>query len=299
VKVLISGSGGFIGSALAERLTSSGHRVIRLVRREVSPGQDAVSWSPDDGEIDARGLEDVDAVVHLAGEGIGDHRWTEGHKARVLSSRVRGTHLLAEAIAGVDRPPKVMISGSAVGYYGYLGADSMTEASPLGDGFLADVIEQWETAAEPAAKAGIRVVRIRSGVVLSPKGGALRKQLLPFKLGVGGKLGSGDQYLSWISLEDEIGAIEFLLGRDDISGPVNITSPNPVTNTEFTRALGAALGRPTFMPVPTLALKLLFSNEMTEEMLLGGQRVLPERLQEAGYEFSDPEVGIALRKMLA
>lgn len=299
MKVLISGSGGFIGSALAERLTSSGHRVIRLVRREVSPGQDAVSWSPDDGEIDARGLEDVDAVVHLAGEGIGDHRWTEGHKARVLSSRVRGTHLLAEAIAGVDRPPKVMISGSAVGYYGYLGADSMTEASPLGDGFLADVIEQWETAAEPAAKAGIRVVRIRSGVVLSPKGGALRKQLLPFKLGVGGKLGSGDQYLSWISLEDEIGAIEFLLGRDDISGPVNITSPNPVTNTEFTRALGAALGRPTFMPVPTLALKLLFSNEMTEEMLLGGQRVLPERLQEAGYEFSDPEVGIALRKMLA
>jgi len=299
VKVLISGSGGFIGSALAERLTSSGHRVIRLVRREVSPGQDAVSWSPDDGEIDARGLEDVDAVVHLAGEGIGDHRWTEGHKARVLSSRVRGTHLLAEAIAGVDRPPKVMISGSAVGYYGYLGADSMTEASPLGDGFLADVIEQWETAAEPAAKAGIRVVRIRSGVVLSPKGGALRKQLLPFKLGVGGKLGSGDQYLSWISLEDEIGAIEFLLERDDISGPVNVTSPNPVTNTEFTRALGAALGRPTFMPVPTLALKLLFSNEMTEEMLLGGQRVLPERLQEAGYEFSDPEVGIALRKMLA
>lgn len=299
MKVLISGSGGFIGSALAERLTSSGHRVIRLVRREVSPGQDAVSWSPDDGEIDARGLEDVDAVVHLAGEGIGDHRWTEGHKARVLSSRVRGTHLLAEAIAGVDRPPKVMISGSAVGYYGYLGADSMTEASPLGDGFLADVIEQWETAAEPAAKAGIRVVRIRSGVVLSPKGGALRKQLLPFKLGVGGKLGSGDQYLSWISLEDEIGAIEFLLERDDISGPVNVTSPNPVTNTEFTRALGAALGRPTFMPVPTLALKLLFSNEMTEEMLLGGQRVLPERLQEAGYEFSDPEVGIALRKMLA
>lgn len=299
MKVLISGSGGFIGSALAERLTSSGHRVIRLVRREVSPGQDAVSWNPDGGEIDARGLEGIDAVVHLAGEGIGDHRWTDAHKARVLSSRVRGTHLLAETIARLETPPKVLISGSAVGYYGYLGADSMTEASPPGAGFLADVVEQWETAAEPAAKAGIRVVRIRSGVVLSPKGGALQKQLLPFKLGVGGKLGSGNQYLSWISLEDETQAIEFLLERDDISGPVNVTSPNPVTNAEFTRALGAALGRPTFMPVPTLALKLLFSGEMTEEMMLGGQRVLPERLQEAGYEFVDPEVEVALRKMLA
>ncbi len=299
MKVLISGSGGFIGSALAERLTSSGHRVIRLVRREVSPGRDAVSWSPDNGEIDAAQLEDVDAVVHLAGEGIGDHRWTEAHKARVLSSRVRGTHLLAETIAQLETPPKVMISGSAVGYYGYLGVDSMTETSPPGDGFLTDVVEQWETATEPAGQAGIRVVRIRSGVVLSPRGGALKKQLLPFKLGVGGKLGSGDQYLSWISLQDEIEAIEFLLERDDISGPVNVTSPNPVTNAEFTRALGAALCRPTFMPVPTLALKLLFSGEMTEEMMLGGQRVLPKRLQEAGYEFSDPEVEVALRKMLA
>lgn len=299
MKVLISGSSGFIGTALADSLKSSGHRVIRLVRRPVLPGQDAVSWHPEKSKIDAWALEGIDAVVHLAGEGIGDHRWTESHKARVVDSRVKGTTLLAEAIADLDAPPKVMISSSAIGYYGFDSGDrAFTENDPPGSGFLAGVVEQWETATEPAEKAGIRVVRTRSGVILSPNGGALKRQVLPFKFFVGGKLATGKQYFSWISLTDEVGAVEFLLERNDISGPVNLTAPNPVTNAEFTRALGVALGRPTFFTVPSIALKLVFSTEMAEEMLLGGQRVLPERLQRAGYQFTDTDPEAALRRML-
>jgi uncharacterized protein (TIGR01777 family) len=290
VKILISGASGFIGSALAEKLISSGHRVISLTRRPVTPEQDAVSWDPREGRLDAGDLEGIEAVVHLAGEGIGDHRWTETRKARVLDSRVRGTNLLAETIAGLVTPPKVMVSQSGTHYYGFEGGDrELTEESPPGTGFLATVIDQWETATEPAARAGIRVVRTRSGAVLHPTGLALQRSLPFFKLGLGGKVGSGRQYLSWISLRDWIAATEFLLEREEISGPVNVTSPNPVTNTEFTHALGAALGRPTFMPVPSLAIKLLFGAELAEEMIFGSQRVLPKRLQDAGYEFSDPE----------
>jgi uncharacterized protein len=300
MRILISGASGFIGSALADKLTSSGHRVIRLTRRPVSPGKDAVHWDPESVRLATADLEGLDAVVHLAGEGIGDHRWTEGHKARVLDSRVRGTHLLAETIAGLETPPKVMVSQSGAHYYGFeSGERPLTEDAPPGGGFLARVVEQWEAATEPAEKAGIRVVQTRSGVVLSPDGGALQKQLLPFRLGIGGKLGSGRQYFSWISLEDEVAGMEFLLARDDISGPVNLVAPNPVTNAEFTRALGAALGRPTFMPVPSLAIKILFGTEMSEEMIFGGQRLLPKRLQDAGFEFRDPEVGAALRRMLS
>jgi len=299
VRILISGASGFIGSALAGKLTSSGHRVIRLTRRPVARGQDAVHWDPESGRLEPADLDGVEAVVHLAGEGVGDHRWTEGHKARVLDSRVRGTNLLAETIGGLDTPPKVMVSQSGAHYYGFeSGEHPLTEDDPPGGGFLARVVEQWEAATEPAEKAGIRVVRTRSGVPLSPDGGALRKQLLPFKLGIGGKLGSGRQYFSWISLADEVTAMEFLLESDDISGPVNLASPNPVTNAEFTRALGAALGRPTFMPVPSIAIKLMFSAEMAEEMIFGGQRLVPKRLQDAGFEFRDPEVETALRRML-
>lgn len=299
MRILISGASGFIGSALADNLTSSGNRVIRLTRRPVSRGQDAVHWDPESGQLEPSDLDGVEAVVHLAGEGIGDHRWTEGHKARVLDSRVRGTNLLAETIASLQDPPKVLVSQSGAHYYGFeSGERFLTEDAPLGGGFLARVVEQWEAATEPAEKAGIRVVRTRSGVVLSPGGGALQKQLLPFKLGIGGKLGSGRQYFSWISLEDEVAGMEFLLEREDISGPVNLVAPNPVTNADFTRALGDALGRPTFMPVPSIAIKLMFSTEMAEEMIFGGQRLQPKRLQDAGFEFGDPEVKAALRRML-
>ena len=300
MKILISGASGFIGSALADKLVSSGHRVIRLTRRPVTRGQDAISWNPRTGHLDPADLEGVEAVIHLAGEGIGDHRWTEAHKARVLDSRVRGTTLLAETIAGLTDPPKVMLSQSGAHYYGFESGDRpLTEDAPPGGGFLARVVEQWETATEPAERGGIRVVRTRSGVVLSPDGGALKKQLLPFKLGIGGTIGSGRQYFSWISLRDELEAMEFLLERDDISGPVNLVAPNALTNADFTRALGVALGRPTFMPVPSLAIKVLFGNEMSKEMIFGGQRLVPKRLVDAGFAFRDPEVEGALRSMLS
>jgi uncharacterized protein len=273
--------------------------VVRLTRRETAPGQDAVTWDPIKGKLDPAALEGIEAVVHLAGEGVGDHRWTEGHKARVLDSRVRGTTLLAETLAGLASPPEVMVSQSGAHYYGFESGDRvLTEEGPPGGGFLAMVIEQSETATEPAKKAGIRVVLTRSGVILG-SGGMLEKQFLPFKLGVGGQAGSGRQYLSWISLEDEVAAMEFLLGRADISGPVNLASPNPVTNADFTRALGAALGRPTFMPVPNLAINLMFGSEMAKEMVFGGQRLKPKRLLDAGFEFRYPEIEAALRKMLS
>lgn len=298
MKVLISGSSGFIGSALSHRLSSSGHRVIRLVRHSVGPGQDAVGWDPERGEVDAAGLEGIDGVVHLAAEGVGDHRWTERHKARVLSSRVRGTTLLAETIAGLDSPPKVMISQSATGYYGDGGDEKLTEESPQGKGFLADAAEQWETSSEPAAKAGIRVVNTRTGVVLHPSGGSLREQVSYFRLGIGATIASGRQYLSWITREDLLSAFEFLLEHDGLSGPVNVTSPNPVTNARWTRALGAALHRPTILRVPGLTMKVMFSAQMAEEMILFSQRVLPVRLLEAGFEFADPDVEVALQRML-
>jgi hypothetical protein len=265
----------------------------------VSAGQDAVNWDPAGGRLEGRDLVGIDAVVHLAGESIGDHRWTESRKARVLDSRVRGTHLLAKTIAGLDAPPEVMVSQSGTHYYGFENGDEeLTEDSPPGSGFLATVIDHSETATEPAEKAGIRVVRTRSGAVLDPSGLALQRSLPFFKLGLGGKVGSGRQYLSWISLRDWIAAAEFLLERKEIAGPVNVSSPNPVTNAEFTRALGAALGRPAFMPVPSLAIKLLFGAELAEEMIFGSQRVIPKRLQDAGFEFSDPELETALRGML-
>ena len=211
-------------------------------------GRTSCAWSPSAGTIDAAGLEGHDAVVHLAGVGIGDHRWTADHKAAVLDSRVKGTSLLAGTLAGLDRQPKVLASASAVGYYGDRGAQPVTEADGPGTGFLADVVRQWEDATAPAATAGIRVARLRSGVVLTDKGGALDKQLLAFKMGVGGRIGSGEQYLSWISLDDEVAAIRHVLDTDTIEGPVNLTAPAPVTNAEFTKALGTVLGRPTVLP---------------------------------------------------
>jgi len=298
MRVLVTGSSGLIGGELVAELRRRGEEVTRLVRRPATGGDEA-SWDPARGTIEAEKLEGHDAVVHLAGVGIGDHRWTESHKRAVRDSRVLGTGLLARTLAGLSSPPRVLASGSAVGYYGYDGGDEvMTDASAKGAGFLADVVDDWENAATPAAQAGIRVANVRSGVVLTAKGGALKKQLLPFKLGLGGRLGTGRQWLSWISLEDEVAAIIHLLGAEDLLGPVNVTSPEPVTNADFTATLAGVLKRPAFMPVPTLALNALFGREMTQEMLLGGQRVLPAALERSGFAFASPSLEEALRATL-
>ena len=297
MKVAITGSTGLIGSALVRSLEADGHQVTRLVRGQPS-GPRQVAWDPTGGVIDAAGLEGHDAAVHLAGAGLGDHRWTDDYKAKVLDSRVAGTSLLAETLASLDRPPAVLASGSAVGYYGDRGDEELTEASPPGTGFLADVVQAWEAAAMPARQGGIRVALVRSGVVQSPQGGALKRLLLPFKLGLGGRIGSGRQWLSWVSLDDEVGAIRHVLGDESVSGPVNLTAPNPVTNAEFTRALGRVLHRPTLLPTPTPALQLVLGRELVSEMLLGGQRVLPAVLQASGYSFVHPSLEEALADMV-
>ena len=297
MKVIVSGSHGLIGTAVVARLREQGDHVTRLVR--TAAGDNDVLWDPASGTIDAPALEGHDAVVHLAGVGIGDHRWTPAHKAAVRDSRVKGTELLATTIAGLSRRPSVLASASAVGFYGDRGDEELTEASGPGRGFLAEVVQAWEGATRPAQDAGIRVVRCRSGVVLSTAGGALARQLRPFKLGLGGRLGSGQQYLSWIAIDDEVAAIMRVLTNDAIAGPVNLVAPTPVTNREFTSTLGRVLHRPTIVPTPTSALRLLFGAEMVEEMLLAGQRVQPAVLRDRGFEFRHTELEPALRDLLA
>jgi len=296
VRVAMTGSHGLIGGALVEALSGGGHDVTRLVRGTAGPGE--VAWDPTGGTIDAARLEGHDAVVNLAGPGIGDRRWDADRKAAIRDSRVDGTGLLARTLASLERPPRVLASGSAVGFYGDRGDEELTEASTKGDGFLADVVDDWEQATAPAADAGVRVAHLRSGVVLSRRGGALAKQLGPFKAGLGGRIGSGRQYLSWITLDDEVAAIVHVLEHEDLRGPVNLTAPGAVTNAEFTRALGAALHRPTLLPVPMIALNLIFGSEMVREMLLGGQRVRPAALDASGFEFGQPEIEGALRAVL-
>jgi hypothetical protein len=297
VKVIVTGSHGLIGGELVARLTHAGHQVTRLVRGQAGPAE--ARWDPAAGTIETEKLEAHDAVVHLAGVGIGDHRWTDDHKRAVLDSRVQGTSLLARTLAGLSAPPKVLVSGSAVGFYGDRGDEELTETSPAGTGFLAEVVEAWEAVAAPAADAGIRVVRSRTGVVLTSKGGALKRQLLPFKLGLGGRLGTGRQWLSWVSLKDEVAALMHVIASDQLAGPVNLTSPEPVTNGEFTTTLARVLHRPALLPVPTPALHALFGREMVKEMMLSGQRVLPAALQSSGFEFSHPGLEDALRHSLA
>jgi uncharacterized protein len=289
VKVIVTGSSGLIGSELVAELTRQDH--------QAKAGEAA--WDPAAGTIEAEKLEGHDAVVNLAGAGIGDHRWTDDHKRAVRDSRVKGTDLLARTLAALESPPKVLASGSAVGFYGYESELPVTEASPRGAGFLADVVSEWEEATAPAAEAGIRVVIFRSGIVLTAKGGALKKELLPFKLGLGGRIGTGKQWFSWISLEDEVAGIIHVLTEDSMEGPVNVTSPEPVTNAEFTTTLARVLKRPAVMPVPKLALHALFGKEMTKEMLLGGQRVLPAALEMSGFSFAHPTVDDALRHTLS
>jgi hypothetical protein len=296
VKVVVTGASGLIGTALVRALQTRGDEVTRLVRR--SPATGEARWDPDAGQIETAALEGQDAVVHLAGEGIGDHRWTDEHKRAVLDSRVKGTTLLAETLAGLTEKPAVLASGSAIGYYGLRGDEVLTEDSGPGTGFLAEACVQWEASTAPAEAAGIRVAHLRTGLVMSPDGGALKQMLLPFKLGLGGRIGSGKQWWSWISIDDEVGAILHLLDRGTAGGPVNLTAPNPVTNIEFTRTLNGVLRRPTLLPTPTFALKAMFGGEAVEQMFLGGQRVMPARLQADGYAFRHPELEGALRQLL-
>jgi uncharacterized protein (TIGR01777 family) len=298
--VLVTGSSGFIGSALVPALTAAGHRPIRALRTDrVPPRVDAIAWQPEQGDIDAGGLEGIGAVVHLAGAGIGDARWTDARKRLVLESRTRPTRLLAETLAGLQRPPEVLVSGSAIGFYGNRGDEELSEESSGGSDFVARVCAQWEAAAAPVAEAGIRLVTIRSGLVLGRHGGLLRRLLLPFRLGAGGRVGSGKQWMSWITLDDEIGAILHALGSPSLHGAVNLTAPNPVTNAELTATLGRVLHRPTVLPTPLLPLKLRYGAELVEVLLLVSQRVLPTRLSGDGFAFEHPALEAALRAVLA
>lgn len=295
VRILVSGSSGLIGSALVPALSAEGHAVSRLVRGRPGPGD--VLWGPARGAVDAARLEGFDAAVHLAGESVAG-RWTRTKKAAVRDSRVRGTRLLAEAFSRLSRPPQVLICASAVGFYGDRGDEVLTEQSAPGSDFLAGVCREWEAAAAPAAERGMRVAHLRFGVVLSPRGGALARMLPPFRLGLGGVIGSGRQYMSWISLDDAVGAVRHVLLNGSLAGPVNVTAPQPVTNRQFTRALGRALGRPTIFPMPAFAARLAFG-EMADALLLSGARAEPARLLSSGYAFRTPDLEGALRRFWA
>jgi hypothetical protein len=296
MKILVTGSSGLIGSALVPALEADGHDVMRLVRRP--PRNDAeVAWSPADGEIGADGLEGLDAAVHLAGENIASARWSEAKKARIRDSRVQGTRLLAETLGALDAPPKTLVSASAIGTYGDRGDQVLTEEAQPGDNFLAQVCQDWEAAAAPAAEAGIRVVNPRIGIVLSPDGGVLGRMLTPFRLGLGGHIGRGRQYMSWIALDDLIGVIRTALSDEALEGPVNAVAPNPVTNHQFAKALGRVLRRPAILHVPAFVLRIALG-QMADELLLASARVAPSRLIECGFSFQYAELEAALRHLL-
>jgi uncharacterized protein (TIGR01777 family) len=296
--VAITGSSGLVGTALADALEADGHLVRRLVRRPVRDDEGEIRWDPAAGTIDAAELSGVDAIVHLAGESLAAHRWTEAAKARIRDSRILGTRLLCRTVAGLTSKPSVMVSASAVGYYGDRGDEPVDESSPPGRGFLAELCQQWEAETVPARDADIRVVNLRLGVVLSRNGGALAKMLTPFKLGLGGVIGSGRQYLSWITLDDAVRVIQFALSAAAVCGPVNAVTSEPVTNREFTKTLGRVLGRPTFFTMPAFAARAAFG-EMADEMLLAGVRVAPRALASAGFVFQHPQLEPALRHVLA
>jgi uncharacterized protein (TIGR01777 family) len=304
--VLVAGSSGLIGTALVERLRSSGDTVCRLVRGDRSgapagSGTTDLSWDPSAGTIDRDGLQRAgpfDGVVNLAGAGIGDRRWSPARKRLVLDSRVSATSLLVQAMLEMSPPPPVLVSASAVGYYGVRGDEELTEESPSGSGFLASLCRSWESAADPAGEHGIRTVHLRTGIVLSGHGGALGKQLPLFKVGLGGRMGSGAQYRSWITLGDEVGVILHCLANQAVVGPVNATAPHPATDGQLARALGAALHRPAVIPVPAAALKVVLGSEMADELILGGQRVLPAVLQRQGYAFAHTDLDEAVRSVL-
>ena len=295
MKVVVTGSSGLIGSALVRSLRADGHDVVRLVRRQPRE-PDERQWDPASRRLDPGHLAGADAVVHLAGVGIGDRRWTEDHKRKVLDSRVDGTSTIAATTAGLAEPdrPRVVVAASAVGFYGDTGDEAVDESAPVGQGFLADVVRQWEAAAEGA---GTRVVNVRSGIVLSADGGALGKVLPLFRLGVGGRLGSGRQWMSWIALPDEIAALRFLISGDDISGPVNLTAPEPVRNADYTKAIGRAVHRPALAVVPPIALRAALGG-FADEGVLVSQRVVPTRLEDAGFTFTFGDIDAALGALI-
>ncbi|MEP6568163.1 MAG: TIGR01777 family oxidoreductase [Acidobacteriota bacterium] len=296
MKILIGGSHGLVGTALIKSLTAAGHEIVRLVRHAPT-SKSEVEWSPDRYSIALARIEGFDAVINLAGESIAEGSWTDDKKRRIRESRVKGTKLLGDALANLTVPPKTFLCASAIGYYGNRGDELLTEASSQGNDFLSEVCAEWEQATALAKEKGIRVVNARFGVILDTDGGALKKMLPPFRLGVGGKVGSGKQWMSWIALDDVVGALNFALVTESLRGPVNFVAPNPVTNAEFTRTLGKALSRPTLFPIPAFAIKLLFG-EMGEALLLGGQRVEAEILKSTGYEFQHSQLEPALRHIL-
>jgi uncharacterized protein len=297
MKILVSGSHGLVGKALIASLTKDGDEVIRLVRRERVLGTPEVEWDPKRGVIDGEHLEGLTAVVHLAGESIAEGRWNDEKKQRIRNSRVEGTQLLSETLARLTHPPRSFLSASAIGYYGNRGDEVLTETSRPGNDFLSGVCVEWEDATRAAAEKGIRVANLRFGVILNAHGGALAKMIPPFRMGLGGRVGSGNQWMSWIALEDVVGAIKLTLRNETLKGAINIVSPNPVTNTEFTKHLGAALSRPTFLPIPALGARLAFG-EMADALLLSSQRVEPVNLLKAGYDFRYPTLGVALAHIL-
>ncbi|MBX2860205.1 MAG: TIGR01777 family oxidoreductase [Vampirovibrio sp.] len=296
MKILVSGSHGLVGSALIPFLKTGGHEIVRLVRSNaVGPNQ--IRWDMEKQLIDTAALEGFDAVIHLAGENIANGRWSAAKKKKIFDSRVHGTRFLADTLAKLDSPPKVFISASAIGYYGNAGDEILSEVSDPGKGFLADTCWNWESASDALKQKDVRVVHARFGVVLSPKGGALAQMLPIFQLGGGGPLGNGKQYLSWVALDDVVGALGFLLNKPDAEGPYNIVGPEPVSNKEYSRTLGKVLMRPAFAPVPGLAVRAMFG-EMGDELLLSSTRVEPARLQETGYKFQCPTLERALRQVL-
>lgn len=297
MKILVTGSSGLVGSALIPSLKAKGHEVIRLVRSEPKDSATEIYWNPENGTLNADALEGLDGVVHLAGDNLAEGRWTDEKKRRIRESRVKGTTLLSETLAKLEKKPDVLVSASAIGFYGNRGDEILSEQSASGEDFLSEVCREWELATQAAAQSGVRVVNLRFGVILSGEGGALKKMLTPFQMGVGGKLGDGKQYMSWIVIDDAVGAIEHALTNDALRGPVNVVAPEAVTNYEFTKAMGSTLSRPTFFPVPAFAARLAFG-EMADATLLSSQRVEPARLKESGFVFKYPKLEDALRHVL-
>jgi len=295
MKIIISGASGLIGKPLVNKLRLAGHEVVQLVRR--TPNTNESRWNPATGQIDASVIDGSDAVIHLSGAGIGDRRWTTKYKQELVESRTKSTALLASTIANSAKKPSVFLSGSAIGIYGPRGDEELTEQSSNGSSFLADICKQWEAAAKPAVDAGVRTVYLRTGIVLTPLGGALKKQLPLFKIGLGGKFGDGRAWQSWISLDDEIAAIEHLLTAK-VSGAVNLTAPNPVTNADFTTALARALKRLAILPIPKFGPQLLLGAELADALLFTGQRVMPSELLKSGFVFKHSTIEVALRALL-
>ena len=298
MKILVSGSHGLVGKALVRSLTDDGHEVVRLVRGERAFGSPEVEWQPDKGRIDVEHLEGIHGVVHLAGESIASGRWSAEKKSVIRDSRVRGTTLLSDALARLSRPPSVFLSASAIGYYGDRGAEVLTEKSVPGNDFLSGVCKGWEAATRPAAEKGIRTVCTRFGIILDPNDGALAKMLPPFRMGIGGRVGDGRQWMSWIALDDVVNGLKFLIADESIQGPVNFVAPKPVTNAEFTKTLGRVLSRPTFFPVPAFGVRFAFG-EMADALLLSSQRVEPSVLEDKGYKFRWPTLEPALQHLIS